>query len=91
MAQPVIIVCARFATIEHYHPQQKELKCHGCGELSVMWPSAQAALAKYPEARIICTVCAHQTPLQPNDRVMPAADGEKFAAEMAQARPIGRA
>jgi len=52
------LVVMRLAEMHRIHPEQDNSRaCVKCGERVGIYPSGQAMLRRFPEARVICSHC----------------------------------
>lgn len=85
------MVTMRIADMTRMHPAQDESHvCASCGHAVAIYPSGQGALRKWPEMKVICSVCACKRPPGEIEN-MPAADFDTLMAEHRDSVDVGRA
>ena len=89
MSEPAYILCTRLADMTVMHPDQIERPCSECGRIVGIYPTGQRGLVKFPNMKILCTVCA--LPLQGGDLWASAGTVKEIAQEAMDSKPVGKA
>ena len=83
------LIAMRLEDMHVVHPSQDNTRsCDECQQILGIYPSGQAALKRWPDARLLCPHCAN---VDNFDETMPAAQSrEEFLAERRMSQPRGR-
>ena len=78
------LVVMRLAEMHRIHPEQDDSRvCDKCGERVGIYPSGQAMLRRFPEARVVCSHCVEPTLVTV---LAPGAEREPFESVNAKDR-----
>jgi hypothetical protein len=77
------------------HPAQTQELCSKCQHIVGVYPTGQRAIAKYPNMKILCSVCAGLETVPGGDEVsvecIPAGSIEEIIQEKRESIPVGKA
>jgi hypothetical protein len=93
--EPMTLVCTRLIDMTVTHPQQTQELCSKCQHIVGVYPTGQRAIKKYPQMKILCSLCAGLQTLPGGDEVtvecIPAGSWEEIVQEKRDSKPVGKA